>query len=121
MVHCFIYAPIKNGTNGELLFHDEKASGFFSEANLERFCSVLFPRFDFRELIIYRNTNVTENHVAQYYLRLAKGMLQRVSVSGTFEDLHQDEWKRMMHSHCPEVMEFGRFMMRAFAAKEENG
>lgn len=114
MVHCFIYAPIRNGTNGELLWHGEKATGHFLEPQLEQFCEQVFPGLDFREMVIFRNSAVTENHVTQYYLRRERGMLQRYSASGTFEDLHWDEWKKMMKSHCPEVMRFSIFLVEDF-------
>lgn len=113
MSHLFIHAPPGNGSDGILLFHRDK-SGYWQEHEVEDLCRRLFPRHDYRELIVHRNTNVTKNMVACYQLRCEQKMKQRYTGEDTFEDLHYDEWLKKVRIYYPELCWWSEFVLEAW-------
>lgn len=109
MHHLFIHAPPRNGAQGILLFHREQEYEFTSD-DIYGLVKKLFPRHDRRKLILHFNSNVTSRMVAEYKLRIEQGMMQRYSIEETFEDLHRDEWLKIIRVYYPELAAFADFI-----------
>lgn len=108
MFYCFIHAPIDNGWNGELLLALEKKT-HFRVAEVEKLCGLLFPNEDFCSL--YYDDKVFPDRLNAYQLRRERGMMQRISISGTYEDLHFDEWIKALTKHYPHLAKYVKFLL----------
>lgn len=108
MVYCFVYAPIKRRWAGELLYVARDETAVYMD-HVEEVCSKLFYKDKFHTFIT--EPNAPEQRVSNYLLRREHGMLQRMTASGTYEDLHFDEWCKAVGKHYPELADFGRFLL----------
>ena len=111
MSHCFIHAPPKNGAMGILLYHEERMNGYFRDSDLEIICNSMFLSHDIRDLVIHANKSVTKLMIASYQLRRERNMMQRYSSEETFEDIHFDEWLRVLKHYYPHLANYAAFLL----------
>jgi hypothetical protein len=112
-VYCFVHAPVSNGWNGELLLVRSKDKGTFRANEIEKICKDLYVLDDFHTF--HFDNNVSADRVSDYLMRRRKGMMQRISISGTYEDMHYDEWLRGISQNYFALAKFIEFI---FATEE---
>lgn len=104
MVYCFVHAPIRNGWSGEILFVKKKQEGVFHEDDIRKLCAQLYPQEEWDDLIWTPHPSLDD--IEAYLTRREKGMMQRISTSKTFEDLHFDEWVRAIRHNSKGLYHF---------------
>lgn len=97
MVYCFVHAPIQNGWAGELLFVKYKEDGVFHEEDIKKIVTSLYPNEEWDDLIFTPHPSLDD--IEAYLARREVGMMQRVSIAKTFEDLHFNEWLLAIKKH----------------------
>jgi len=108
MMHCFVHAPNKNGWNGEVLLHLEKANGSFREKEVRNIFESLYPNDDFYSMHYHPDPTVTQ--VSSYLLRRENGLMQRISVVKSYEDLSFEDWVEGIRKHYPYIAKYAVFV-----------
>lgn len=109
MKYCFVHAPSNSSWQGIILLAPHRdGEQRFRERDIKHACEVLYPNEDFYDLIY--DPNPSPEQVSQYLLRREKGFLQRATQERTYEDLHFDEWIKILGHHYPQLAKFAHFV-----------
>ena len=108
MIHCFVHAPNKNGWQGEILLHIEKDSGNFKQAIVRKLFNSIYDADDFDDMCY--DPTPTPDQVAAYLLRRENGMMQRLSVYKSYEDLSFDDWIKGLRKNYPYLAKYAVFL-----------
>lgn len=111
--HLFIHAPPGNGSDGILLWHDEK-TGFWHEHEVEDLCRKLFTKHDYRDLIVHKNNTATKPMVTQYLLWIHQGFLSRFTAEDSVEQIGRDSWIKVYRRIYPEIASLIEFALEAY-------
>lgn len=108
MNYCFVYAPLKKRWAGELLLahHDENE---IDMDDVEQAIKLFYPREKWESLVV--ESNAPLNRVEQYMQRREEGKLQRMTASGTYEEIHVDEWIKAVGRHYPHAAIVARYLL----------
>lgn len=104
MYWCFVHAPIDDGRwAGELVLalKKKKSKGKYKLSVVHTMISEMYPdddpfEFDYK-------LDVEKEDVELYLKRKSMGMMQRESIVGSYEDMHDDEWDKSLRLKYPDI------------------
>lgn len=116
MIYGFVHAPYKNGWQGELLLELHKDDGVFVDKDFKRWTDVLYPHDDW--IFLKLDKDVPPQRVQEYLLRREKGLMQRRTQAGTYEDMLWHQWIEGIRRNYPDLAVAYEFVGGAFIDDE---